>query len=512
LALTALTMAVFHPVVNYDFVDYDDDVYVTNNLDVQGGLTVDGIARALTSTRSNHWHPLTWMSLQLDVDLFGLSARGFHLTNLVLHAANVLLLFTVLTSMTGNAGRSAAVAALFAVHPLRVESVAWVTERKDVLSTLLWLTTTGAYVSYTRLPGCRRYLSVLALFILGLMAKPMLMTLPFTLLLFDWWPLRRFAFAHPGTDAVRANRRLVGEKAPFVALAIASGVVSLVAQHLGGGLKSGEYLGLGERIGLAVNCAVVYLWKTVWPVNLSVFYPLPAHGLPAELLAAEGAFIATLTLASFVVARRHPYLLVGWLWYLVTLVPTTGVIQLGSYSYADRYTYVPSIGLYLGAVWWIADVCSSVARARLARVAFALVVLVAALLSWRQVRVWRDSIALWEHAKTATADNYFLRTHLGLSYQRAGRLKEAEAELAAAVELRPDMAIARDNLGLLELARGKPVEAEARFREAIERDPHSARYRLHVVEALKRLDRMEAAAQEFDTLAEPTSLAEAHKE
>jgi hypothetical protein len=501
LALTALTVAVFHPVVGYDFVDYDDDVYVTNNLGVQGGLSLDGITWALTATRSNHWHPLTWMSLQLDVDLFGLSPRGFHLTNLVLHVANVLLLFVVLSSMTGNAGRSAAVAALFAVHPLRVESVAWVTERKDVLSTFMWLATTGAYVLYVRQPGWRRYVAVLALYIGGLMAKPMLMTLPFTLLLFDWWPLGRFSYG--GDDSARANRALIGEKVTFIALGIASGIVSLVAQVLGGGLKSGEYLSLGERLGLAVNCAVVYLWKTIWPANLAPFYPLPDQGLPSVQVAGEVTLIVAITVAAIAAGRRYPYLAVGWLWYVITLIPTTGVIQLGSYSYADRYTYVPSIGLYLGAVWWIAEACSGVVATRIVRVAFVVLLLSAAFQSWRQVRVWRDSIALWEQAKAATADNYFMRTHLGLSYQRAGRLKEAQAELAAAVELRPDMALARDNLGMLEFASGKPVEAESRFREAMERAPGAARYRVHLVEALKRQGRVEAAAEEFRVLSEP---------
>jgi hypothetical protein len=502
LALAGLTFAVFRSVLDYEFVDYDDDVYVTNNLGVQGGLTLDGIAWALSATRSNHWHPLTWMSLQLDVDLFGLSPRGFHLTNLVLHIANVVLLFGILTQMTGYAGRSAAVAALFAVHPLRVESVAWVTERKDVLSTFLWLVTTGAYVSYTRRPSWRRYLCVLVLLVLGLMAKPMLMTLPLTLLLLDWWPLRRFAPARYPSDFVRSNRGLIREKVPFIALGVASGVVSLVAQKLGGGLKSGEYVSPGERMELAVSCVVVYLHKTIWPVNLAPYYPLPPGGPPAAQVAAAAALIIVLTLGALAVERRHPYLTVGWLWYLVTLIPTTGVVQLGNYSYADRYTYVPSIGLYLAAVWWAAEVFSRSGRATFVRATVAVLVLTLAFLSWRQVPIWHHNIALWEHAKRVTPDNYFMRTHLGLSYQRAGRLKEAEAELAAAVELRPDMALVRDNLGLLLLVTGRPIEAEAQFREALARDPPAARYRLHLVEALKHQGRLQAAEEEFRALTE----------
>jgi tetratricopeptide (TPR) repeat protein len=253
---------------------------------------------------------------------------------------------------------------------------------------------------------------------------------------------------------------------------------------------------------LAVNCVAVYLYKTIWPVNLAPYYPLSPGGLPAAQFAAAVALIIFITLGALAVGRRHPYVTVGWLWYLITLIPTTGVVQLGNYSYADRYTYVPSIGIYLAAVWWAAEVISRSGREGLVRATSAIVVVTLAFLSWRQAPIWHDSIALWEHAKRVTPDNYFMRTHLGLSYQRAGRLKEAELELAAAVELRPDMALVRDNLGLLLLATGRPVEAEARFREAMARDPRAARYRLHLVEALKHQGRLQAAEEEFRALTE----------
>jgi hypothetical protein len=503
-ALAALTLVVLNPVRDCEFVDYDDDVYVTNNLGVLQGVSPEGVAWAFASTRSNHWHPLTWLSLQRDVDLNsdgnGLHPGGFHRTNLLLHAGNVLLLFGVLRQMTGSAWRSAVVAALFAVHPLHVESVAWVTERKDVLSTFFWLLTTAAYVRYTRKPGWRRAVVVLLPYVLGLLSKPMLITLPFTLLLLDYWPLRRFAAGEPSFAPVS---RLVGEKLPLFLLGAVSIAVSLAARQAGGGIKSGEYLGPGERLACAVNAAVAYLFKTVWPVNLAVFYPFPPEGIPAARVAGGVALLVTLTLAVLGAGRRYPYLAVGWLWYLGTLLPVSGVVQLGSYAYADRYSYVPSIGLFIGLVWWLADLVPRAYRVRLLAPVAALVIVGASVLSWRQVQVWHDSVTLWAQARAVTPDSFIIRTHLGLAYQNAGRLPEAESELATAAGLRPDFALAHDNLGAVYLRQGKPADAEARFREALRLEPSGARYRIHLVDALKSQGKVDAAATEFRLLTEP---------
>jgi protein O-mannosyl-transferase len=506
LALVLLTVAVLGPVCRCDFVNYDDDVYVTNNLGVLQGVSPEGIRWAFATTLSNHWHPLTWLSLQRDVDLYadadGLHAWGFHLTNLLLHVGNVLLLYAVLRQTTGQLGRSAIVAAIFAIHPLHVESVAWVTERKDVLSTFFWMLTTLAYVAYARSPAWWRYTLVLVPYALGLLAKPMLMTLPFTLLLLDYWPLRRTAFGAGPTEGSSFRPagmlRLVLEKLPLFAMAAASLVVSLAARNMGGGIKSGEYLSVSDRLGCAINAAVVYVFKIIYPIGLAPFYPLPPGAWTVAPVAVETALLIVASILALRAWKARPYLTVGWLWYLGTLLPVSGVVQLGSYAYADRYAYVPTIGLYIVVVWGLADLVPG--GIRLSRVLTATALLLLALLSARQVRFWQNSVSLWEHAREVTPDNFVARTHLGLAYQADGRVDEAEEELAAALAIRPDLAVASDNLGVIKLRRGRLAEAEACFREARQREPHELRYHVHLVEALKREGKTAAADEEFRAL------------
>jgi hypothetical protein len=476
LALIFLTYAALGGVIDCGFVDYDDDIYVTRNLDVLQGISFEAIASDFTTTRSNHWHPLTWLSLQSDVEACldgqGLQPSVFHRTNLILHIANVLLLFGLLRRITGSAYRSAVVAGLFAVHPLHVESVAWVTERKDVLSTLFWLVATLAYVIYTEKATATRYGLFLIAYVLGLLSKPMLITLPVTLLLLDYWPLRRFA--------TRSMQRVLSEKAPLFCLALASAVMSLRAQQLGGGIKSGEYFSVGERVGNAINAYGIYLFQTTWPVNLAPFYPVPAGGFSELRTTCVAMVLLLLTAIPVRAAWRCPYLIVGWLWYLVTLAPVSGVVQLGSYAHADRYTYVPSIGLFIALVWGITALVPRLYRPRLLLPAAALVLAIAVFLSRNQVATWHDSLALWEHACAVTPDNFIARTHLASAYQETGRLDEAEASFVDAVKLRPDLALARFNLGQNYLRQGKLNCAEQCFREAIAIEPDEARYRLRV--------------------------------
>jgi hypothetical protein len=487
-----------------EFVNYDDDVYVTNNLDVQGGLDLLNIPRAFTSTISNHWHPLTWLSLMLDAEIYGLRPLGFHLTNLVLHTANVLLLFGLLRQMTGAALRSAFVAALFAVHPLHVESVAWVTERKDVLSTFFWLLATIAYVHYARRPAWRRYLGVVLLLALGLMAKPMLMTMPLTLLLLDFWPLRRLAGRAGPAEEKAAPAfapapwwKLLAEKVPLLLLAAGSALVSLYAREEGGGLKSGDYLGLPDRLAYAVNAYVVYLEKLFWPRDLALLYPLTPGGLPAGRVALAAGVLVLLTVAALALARRWPYLAVGWLWYLVTLLPVSGIVQLGSYALADRYTYVPSIGLFLALVWGAADLVGEVALARLPAAAAGLLLVVAlALGSHKQVGYWQDSISLWEHAQAVTPDNFVARTKLGEAYERAERIPDALTEYAAAAGLRSDQAIAHANLARCLLKLGREQEGLASLRQAAERERGTFRYRERLVQELRRQGKTREAEEQ----------------
>jgi hypothetical protein len=488
LSLILLTAFALGGACSNEFVNYDDPIYVTRNMDVLGGLSLDGIARAFTTARSNHWHPLTWISLQLDVDFFGQEPWGFHLTNLLLHTANVLLLFELLRQMTGAVWRSAAAAALFAVHPLHVESVAWVTERKDVLSTFFWLLTTAAYVHYARRPGGRRYAWVVLFLILGLLAKPMLITLPCTLLLLDYWPLKRFP-PRAGSEkeepefAPALFRRLVEEKLLLFVLGLIWGAASLIARQQGGGLKSGEYLGLGERLGYAVSAYAGYLGKMVWPADLAPFYPLPPGGLSPWRVASSALVLIVLTM--FFLRLRRRYLIVGWLWYLITLFPVSGVVQLGSYAMADRYTYVPSIGLFVLLVWGVADLVPRAAALRLLAPAAVLVILAAALVSRQQVRYWHDSIALWEHALAVTPDNFLARTDLAFARKDAGDLEGAESDFAAAVRLRPDLAIAHDHLGQIQLHRGKVPEAVSSFRQAVSLQPRVEQYRIHLAQTLR---------------------------
>ncbi len=490
LALVLLTVFAFGGTLADGFVNYDDNIYVTENLNVLGGLGIDGTWWAFTATRSNHWHPLTWLSLQFDASLFGAAPWGFHLTNLLLHLANVLLLFGLLRRMTGAAWRSFLVAGLFAVHPLHVESVAWVTERKDVLSTLFWLLTTAAYVGYAAEPGWRRYRWVLLFFALGLLAKPMLMTLPATLLLLDWWPLRRWAGA-------ASLGRLVGEKVPLFLLAAAAGVVSLYARQHGGGLKSQTYLPLGERLGYAVDAYVGYLGKLFRPLGLAPFYPLTPGGLPVARVAESMAVVVGITLLLLALSRRRPYLAVGWLWYLGTLVPVSGIVQLGSYALADRYTYVPSIGLFVALVWGAADLLGRIVPARVLVPAGVLLLLGAAVLSRQQVAVWHDSITLWEHALAVTPDNFVARTKLGSAYEETGRWTEAAAQFQAAARLRPDLALAHENLGRVYYLQGRFADAAACFRRAVDLQPRSGRLHIRLGEALRRAGQEEAAEKEF---------------
>jgi hypothetical protein len=376
LVLVVLTAAAFGRVLRNDFIDMDDDAYVTENDAVKAGLTTRGLWWDLTTFHAGYWHPLTWLSLQLDAHLFcrdGLSASGFHFTNLLWHTANVLLLFGVLRRMTGALWRSAFVAALFAVHPLHVESVAWVAERKDVLSTFFWILTLGAYTRYAAAPGLGRYLIVMAAFGLGLMAKPMLVTLPATLLLLDVWPLGRLG----GEAGQRRWWPLIREKLP------------LFAQRAGGAVAQWQEFSFASRAANAALAYAAYLAKTVWPAGLAVFYPYP-DPLPSARVALS--VVALLSLTAFVLGagRRRPYLVVGWLWYVGTLVPVIGLIKVGAQGMADRYTYVPLIGIFVAVTWGLSDLVRGRGAAERALSGAACLVVVAlTVLTAMQAARWR---------------------------------------------------------------------------------------------------------------------------
>jgi len=480
--LAAVTLAVFWQVLDHDFTTfYDDGEYVTENRHVQSGLTRDAITWAFTSVHSANWHPLTWISHMLDCQLYGLNPEGHHLTSLLLHTANVVLLFLILARMTGSLWRSGFVAALFAIHPLHVESVAWISERKDILSTFFWMLTMLAYVRYAECPRFGRYALVVLLFALGLMAKPMLVTLPFVLLLLDYWPLGRFKSKGDAKDGPGWSKLLL-EKIPLLALSAASCAVTCLAQRRGGAVGSFEDFPSGVRIANALVAYMGYIVKTVWPRCLAVFYPHPEDTLPVWQVAGAGFLLICVSILAIRAGRRHPYLPVGWLWYLGTLVPVIGLVQVGGQAMADRYSYVPLIGLFIVIAWGIPDLLMRGAdNVPAAQRGTALLVIpagvtIAALMvcTWFQLAHWQNSITLFEHALTCTKSNYVAHDCLGLAFASQGKLDEAAAHYREALGIAPEYASAYNNLGVVLARQGKLEEAVKEYRQAIRVRPEFA--------------------------------------
>jgi len=489
LVLAAATLVAYWPVLRNDFVVYDDRTYVVENPHVLPGLSRAGFAWAWTSTHASNWHPLTWLSHMLDQELYGLDARGHHATSLALHLAATLLLFALLDRATRATLRSAFVAALFAVHPLHVESVAWVAERKDVLSTLLLLPTLAAYAAYARRPGPWRYLAVAGLFALGLLAKPMLVTLPILLLLLDFWPLERWS--------ARTAWPLLREKVPLALLALASSVVTVAAQRAGGAVGSMERFPVDVRIGNAILSYVAYLGLAVWPSDLAVFYPHP-RAVSLLAVAASAALLTGVSAWVFRARKRHPYLLVSWLWYLVALVPVIGLVQVGEQAMADRYTYVPLIGIFVMAAWGIPDAMQAArGRSRGLSVVAAVVVLALVPLTRAQVARWRDSRTLFEHALAVTEGNWVAHNNLGLVLEETGHPEEAIAQLEAALALRPGHPTVHNNLGNALADLDRHDEAVRHFERAIARQPGYAKAHFNLASSLTRLERTAEALKNY---------------
>ena len=472
LLLTIATVAVYFPVRQFEFIQVDDPAYVTENPMVTRGLTLEGVTWALTATHAANWHPLTWISHMLDVELFGLESGAHHLMNLALHLASTLLLFGWLFRATGAIWRSAFVAAMFALHPLHVESVAWVAERKDVLSTLLLMLTLWAYTRYTR-EGTGGYALVMVLLALGLMAKPMLVTTPFLLLLLDYWPLRRAE-----RFAAAAWRPLVIEKLPLFGLVALSSLVTFVAQQRGGAVAELTTVPLALRFQNAIVAYVRYLAKMVWPTELTMLYPLP-DAIP--IWQVVGALVLLIAATWMVVraATAHPYLPVGWFWYLGTLVPVIGIVQVGLQAIADRYTYVPLIGVFLIVAWGVPELLGRiddrVRRGALAALGAGAIV-VCTLVTSRQLEYWRSSVSLWQRALTVSldADQFDAHMALGNTLAPQGRMQEAVEHFAAAARLRPESADAQHRLGMALVQAGRNDEAIAALTNAVRLDPNRA--------------------------------------
>jgi len=450
LVLVTCTLALYNGVNQNGFVNYDDDVYVTANRHVQVGLSWSTIRWAFTTFGAANWHPLTWISHALDYQLFKLNPAGHHYTNVLLHCANVVLLFLLLVEGTGRVSRSLVVVAIFAVHPLNVESVAWAAERKNVLSMLFLLLALWAYQRYARKPSVARYAGVALLFACGLMAKPQVITLPFLLLLWDYWPLQRMALGSDRGAADRSPGWLLLEKVPLLALSGASAVVTLLAQRAGGAVRSVIEYPLTVRIENAVGAYFDYVGRLFWPLRLAPMYPHPGDSLRAWQIAVAALFLIAATVLVLVFRERR-YLVVGWFWFLGTLVPMIGLIQVGHQATADRYMYVPMIGLLLMLGWGLADWAGE-RKARAVSLASAAALVLAALgaLTYRQVSFWHDSETLWTHAVAVTKNNYIAHVNLGESMFNQERTAEATVHFRAAAEIRPNDPAAHLNLGSCE--------------------------------------------------------------
>jgi protein O-mannosyl-transferase len=521
--LVLLTIVAYWGINRNRFVSYDDDVYVVNNDNVQRGLSLENIAWAFKSTSAANWHPLTWISHMADCQLFGLNPAGHHIDSLLIHCANVVLLFWVAHIMTGALWRSAFVAALFAAHPINVESVAWVAERKNLLSTLFWLLAIGAYVRYARRPAWTRYTLVVACFALALMSKPMAVTLPFTLLLLDYWPLARLRASSAENVPVKKDKakksekqggglapypkrsvtQLITEKAPLLAMAIAAGLVTVYAQRAGGAVATIEKFPILHRFENAVASYLAYLLSAVWPTGLAVFYPYPRQGVPAWQLGLASVVVVAITGLAIRRLKQSKYLAVGWFWYVGTLAPVIGLVQVGLQARADRYAYVPFIGLFVAAVW----VASEWAGGRPARrqalvVAGAIIVIVLAIATRIQIGYWQNSITLFEHALAVTDKNYVAHNNLGELLAQQGKLDEAAVHFATAIEVDPSYAHARHNMGMVLVQQGKLDSAIAEFEKAIEIEPRFTDAYNKLGAALANQGRLDEAIADFSKAVE----------
>jgi protein O-mannosyl-transferase len=531
--LALASLAAYLPALESEFTNYDDPSYVTENALVRGGLTWAGVAGAFTQHTGN-WHPLTWLSHMLDCQLYGLHPAGHHLTNLLFHAANSVLLFLLLRCLTGTLWRSACVAALFALHPMHVESVAWVSERKDVLSGFFFLLTLWAYAQYAK-EECRRknvecrnevpasantqdatvtrltlhamryYGLALLLFALGLMSKPMLVTVPFVLLLLDYWPLQRWGVAPDSLGpAVRAfglssviRHPLLLEKLPFFALAGASCVVTILVQHAGGAVAPLEQIPPGLRLANVAVSYCRYIWKLIWPVDLAVIYPYVFHWAPGAVLAAV-AVLGAVTVVTIWQRRQRPYLLTGWAWYLGTLVPVIGLVQVGNQSMADRYTYLPAIGLFLILAWGAAELANAWIRCR-AGVAWGVTALlvVCAILTPRQVRHWRNTETLFRHALAVTTNNLIACNSLGFYYAEQQRLQDAASAFEAALAVNPESPHAWSGSARVLVEQKRYGEAIANCQRALQLNPRVAEAHSTLGVALMAVGRTNEAIVEY---------------
>jgi tetratricopeptide (TPR) repeat protein len=517
--LAAVTFGAFWPLVHHDFINCDDQLYVTENGIIQSGLHWDGLVWAFSTAKGGNWHPLTWLSHMLDVQLFGLKPGWHHLTSLILHLANTVLVFMVLRRMTGAQWRSAFVAALFALHPLHVESVAWVSERKDVLSTFFFFLTLLAYVRYAEMkvqsPKSKAqspeppvhashithhaslyYILTLLFLALGLMSKPMLVTMPFVLLLLDYWPLGRVEIKNQKSK-IKNLLPLVLEKIPFLALSAAMSVVTFLAQKQSGAVANTVMAPFELRIENALVSYAAYLLKMLWPVRLAILYPYPT-GIPAAFVGIALLILVSISLVAWSYRRKWPYIFVGWAWFVGTLVPVIGLVQVGRQSMADRYSYLPLLGIFIILAWGLADLTARCSRRMVPLAAAAALLLgTCAILTRCQVNRWQDSETLFRHTITVTGDNPVAQESLGAALAGQGRIAEAAEHFAQAVKIDPNYAQARTDLGLTQVLAGQLDEGIRQYRAALTIDPHSENAHFNLGRALASQGKLAEAVPEY---------------
>jgi len=477
LFLIVATVAVYWQVQHFDFV-FDDHPYITENDYVQRGLTTENIIWAFTDGTliSNYWHPLTWISHILDFQLYGMNAGGHHLTNLLFHIANTLILFLVFKKMTGHLWRSGFIAALFALHPLHVESVAWVAERKDVLSTFFWLLTMWAYSRYAEKPKINKYVVALLLFVMGLMSKPMLVTLPFVLLLMDFWPLGRWQWGQEiKEEHIKVQKSsalyLVVEKAPFFAITVIASVAAYITQRKGGAVPAMDFALLKMQTANAIVAYVSYIGKMIWPGKLAAYYPYPGM-LPVWQVVGAGLFIACVSVFGVWKWRKFPYFSFGWFWFLGTFVPVIGIVKIGDFFMADRFTYVPLIGLFVVIAWGVPElvVIERHRKTLLTTLAAALLLIFAAV-AWRQTGYWENDMMLFEHARKVTINNYGAHNNIGTALARQGRTEDAVDHYLQALRIKPDYLKAHFNLAFALEKQDRTNESIAHYLEALRIKP-----------------------------------------
>jgi len=498
LLLGAVTFIVYYQALNCQFLNFDDGIYVTENEPVKAGLTGESIGWAFKSPQKGFWHPLTWLSHMLDCEMFGLNPKWHHLVNLLFHIANTLLLFCVLANMTAAVWQSAFVAAAFALHPLHIESVAWVAERKDVLSSMFWLLTMAAYLRYARLRSVTWYMVMLLLFTSGLLAKPMLVTLPFVLLLLDYWPLNRL------------NRQAIFEKLPFLVLSFFFSIIAYFAQQKMEALPS--VLSFDTRSANALVSYLGYIEKTFWPAGLAAFYPHPCDRLPVWRIATAAAALLVISALAARSAKNHKYLLVGWLWYLGTLVPVIGLVQVGSFAMADRYTYIPLIGLFIIIAWGLPELLSGRRYKKITIAVLAAAAITAmSVCTYLQLRFWRNSDALFEHAIAVTENNNIAHYNLATSLQSHGRADEAIYHYRQAIKAKPDYMEAYNNLGAVLESQNKFDEAIYTYQQILKFNPDNADIWYNIGNAYQNQGKYAEAAKNYQqALQLKPGYAEAH--